>query len=189
MIKKFFTIALAALALVACAPEYDTDKLPVIIEELPFSGEGNLLAPDGTETAHTYSYSITADLVEIKATVSSSAADGGWAVGYFVLNSTALKEMVGEVDLSNFEIFHPVVGDEWTTYAPGMWVDATGGPTDWSGGHVYWWYNNYSTYEDYKVKDALVIGQQPTNAVIGETVTSKNIINGVPFNVTITIAE
>ena len=44
MIKKFFTIALAALAFAACAPEYDTDKLPVIIEELATSGEGKLLS-------------------------------------------------------------------------------------------------------------------------------------------------
>lgn len=189
MIKRFFTIALAALALAACAPEYDTDKLPIVIEELPTEGKGNLLSASGAETAHTYEYKITPTLVEIKATISKTAADGGWAVGYFILNSTALKEAVGDCDLSDITVFYPEGGDAWTTYEPGEWVDENGKPAAWNTGHVYWWYNNYATYEDYTVKDALVIGQNPSNSVVGETITSKNTINGVPFNVIITIAE
>ena len=189
MIKKFFTIALAALAFAACAPEYDTDKLPVIIEELATSGEGKLLSRDtGEETVHTYSYSVTPEGVQINATVSKSDKDN-WVVGYFILNSVMLKEEIGDCDLSDWDTFHSTTSTGWSTYAPGEWVDANGNSTSWDKGHVYWFYQNFENYEGFTMKDAFCIGHNPGNDVVGETITSNCVLNGLPFKVTIKVVE
>ena len=73
MIKKFLAIALAVLTLAACAPEYGFEDIPLVIEELVTSGEGNLLSrADGKETQHTYSFDVTENEVKITATLSKS---------------------------------------------------------------------------------------------------------------------
>ena len=189
MIKKFFTIALAALAFAACAPEYDTDKLPVIIAELATSGEGKLLSREtGEETVHTYSYSVTPEGVQINATVSKSDKDN-WVVGYFILNSVMLKEEIGDCDLSDWDTFHSTTSSVWSTYAPGEWVDANGNSTSYDKGHVYWFYQNFANYENFTMKDAFCIGHNPANDVVGETITSNCVLNGLPFKVTIKVVE
>ncbi len=193
--KKIFMISMAALALAACAPEYDTDKLPVIPEEINYSGEGSLLSrADGSATSHTYTYSITEEGVEITASVSLSAAGDNWVVGYFTLSSEVVKSVLGDVDLSDIKVFYPVNKDgskpgDWTTYKPGEWVDADGNATNWSDGHVYWFWQAFANYEEFESKDALCIGHNPSNAKEGEKIVSKSILNGLPFNVTISIVK
>lgn len=188
MIKKYLTIALAALAFVACAPEYDTDKIPVIIEELPTSGEGKLLdKKTGKETVHSYSFNVTPEGVQINATISK--ADDNWVVGYFILNPTMLFEQVGDANLADWDTFHSTTADIWSTYKPGEWVDADGKSTTWDKGHVYWFYQNFANYENFEMKNAFCIGHNPGNDVVGETITSKCVLNGLPFNVTFKVVE
>lgn len=189
MIKKYLTVALAALAFVACAPEYDTDKLPVVIEEIPTSGEGVLLdRRTGKPTAHTYTFEVTKDAVNITAKLSKSDEDN-WVVGYFILNSVMLKEEMGDIDLSVWDNFQSTTSSGWSTYAPGEWVDADGKSTSWDRGHVYWFYQNFANYEEFEMKDAFCIGHNPGNDVVGETIVSKCLYNGKPFNVTITVVD
>lgn len=195
--NKYFTIALAALAFVACEPEYDgTDKLPVIPEELSYEGEGSLLAAaDGSATGSTYTYSITEEGVEITATLSISDAaahDGAWVAGYFVLDAETVQNVLGEGNLTDTSFFYPVESNgsksgDWTSYAPGQWVDANGNATDWSGGHVYFFWETDSDYSEIEVHNAFAIGHNPSNAVAGETITIHCIYNGLPFNITISV--
>lgn len=192
MIKKYFAAALAALAFVACAPEYDTDKLPVEIEYPEMEGKGFLISDD-QPTVHTYEYSVTSEGVNITATVSKSHGD--WAVGYFVLQSKAIAVALGNVAFNDIDTFYPIEQDgsksgNWNSGYLGQWVDAKGNGKghNWSSGHVYWFYEQYATYE-IGVKDAFAIGINGSNAVVGETITSKNILKGVPFNVTIKVID
>lgn len=188
MIKKFLAIALAVLTLAACTPEYGFEDIPLVIEELVTSGEGYLLSrADGKETQHKYSFDVTETEVKITATLSKS--DKEWVVGYFILPSSMLKEVIGDCDLSDWETFHSTTADSWSTYAPGEWVDASGNSTSWDKGHVYWFYQNFADYEGFSMKDALCIGHNPDNDVVGETITSKCVINGIPFNVTVTVVD
>lgn len=197
MIKKYISMALAAVSLVACAPEYDTDKLPIVIEELSFEGSGTLIGLDGAKTTHKYSYSMTEKSLDFEFEVSLDFAkneqDGAWVVGYFVLPSNTLFEAIGgEVDLSDFSVFYPIGSDKWTTYKPGMWVGANGEAQDWSAGHVYWFYQNFGDYKENEgldVKDAFCAGINPDNAIAGETIVSKSLLNGIPFNVTIKLVD
>lgn len=194
MIKKIFTAAVAALALVACAPEYETDKLPIVIEYPESEGAGYLLDDEGNATVHTYEYKITEEGVDIKAKVSYS--DGDWCRGYFVLSNKAIQIALGNVAFLDLGVFYPVESDgktasgNWNSGYLGQWLDANGNGNgiNWSKGHVYWFYECSQTYE-IGVKDAFAIGTNNANAVVGETITSKNIIKGVPFNVTITVVD
>lgn len=170
------------------------------------AGEGFLYEQDYemTETAHKYSYSVTSEGVTINAEVSmaydTEVQDEAWVVGYFKLNSAMLKSIVGDVDLSDLEVFYPLNADgekytnadgetKWTTYAPGQWVDADGNGCGWDKGHIYWFYQNFANYEGYNAVDAFCIGINPGNVTVGETVTSKNMLNGIPFNVVVKIVE
>lgn len=189
MIKKFLTIALSAVAVAACAPEYGFEDIPVIIDEIQTTGEGHLLSrADGSETVHTYSFEVTESGVQINASVSKSDQDN-WVVGYFILPSSMLKEMVGDCDLSDWDTFHSTTADTWTTYAPGEWVGADNRSTSWDKGHVYWFYQNFDNYEGFEMKDAFCIGHNPDNDVVGETITSNCVLNGLPFVVKITVVD
>jgi len=170
------------------------------------TGEGYLWERDYefTETGHKYSYTATAEGVTVNAEVSMTynkeSQDEAWVVGYFKLNSTMLKGVVGDCDLSDLTVFYPLQADgsayvnadgnaAWTTYAPGQWIDADGNGCGWSAGHIYWFYQNYANYEGYKAPDAFCIGINPGNATVGETITSKNMLNGKPFNVVVKIVD
>lgn len=190
MIKKIFTAAIAALALAACAPEYDTDKLPIEPQWPTMNGKGTLALADGTDTPHTYEFAITAESIDIKAVV-KKGADVDWAVGGFPLENKAIKAAIGEVNFSDIAVFYPLsngTAGNWTSYAPGQWVMDNGEATNWSKGKIYWFYNVVSTYEDYS-KDMFVIGINTSNIKTGETITSKSMIKGVPFNVTVSYVE
>lgn len=190
MIKKYFAAAIAAIALVACAPEYDTDNLPVEPQWPTMEGSGNLKLADGTATAHTYEFKITADLIDIKAVV-KQGDDVDWAVGGFPLESKAIQAALGVVNFSDISVFYPLSNGNagtWTSYEPGQWVMDNGEATNWSSGKVYWFYNVVTTSEDYS-KDDFVIGINTSNVKVGETITSKSMIKGVPFNVTISYVK
>lgn len=190
MMKHFFTAALAALAITACAPEYETDNLPIEPQWPTMEGKGTLQLADGTNTSHTYEFKITEESIDIKAVV-KAGDDVDWAVGAFPLENKAIQAALGVVNFSDIEVFHPLsngnAGD-WTSYAPGQWVKDNGVATDWSSGKVYWFYNVVTTSEDY-AKDTFVIGINTANVSTGETITSKSIIKGVPFNVTISYVD
>jgi hypothetical protein len=71
--------------------------------------------------------------------------------------------------------------DSFSSYAPGMWVDAAGATSNWSAGSAFWqwyvWEDQGVTY-DMSQKDypgIIYLGCQPANAgaVAGKTVTSK----------------
>lgn len=193
MIKKIFTAAVAALALAACAPEYDTDKLPIQIEYPKMEDKGNLIDDEGNATVHTYEYKITEEGVDIKVTLSYS--HGNWARGYFILSNKALQVLYGNISFLDENVFYPIEANgsksgSWNSGYLGEWVDANGNGNgvNYSKGHVYWFWECSATYE-IGVKDAFAVGTNNSNAVVGETITSKNIVKGVPFNVTITVAE
>jgi hypothetical protein len=71
--------------------------------------------------------------------------------------------------------------DSFSSYAPGMWVDAAGATSNWSAGSAFWqWYvwEDQGVKYDMSQKDypgIIYLGCQPANAgaVAGKTVTSK----------------
>lgn len=190
MTNKFYTIALAALALSACAPVYDTDNLP--IEPLPepvivYEGSGKLATgSDATPTNSTYSWKADGDAINFNFEVDTDeyAATGGYEIGYFNLDLNSIGEFLGvSVSELSDDVFTALEPDgtpvAWTSYAPGMWVDTEGASANWSAGSLYWqWYIYSTTQYDYDYashKGMFIIGGNPSNTpkCAGETITSK----------------
>ncbi|MBQ0045044.1 MAG: hypothetical protein KBT05_08485 [Bacteroidales bacterium] len=192
MTNKFYTIALAALALSACAPVYDTDKLP--IEPLPepvivYEGSGALRNGDEAELKSTYSWKADGDAINFEFNVNTDeyAESGAWEIGHFILDAASVGEFLGcsVMDL-NDDVFTAVQPDgsatAWTSYAPGMWVDTEGASANWSTGSLYWqWYLYEASDHDYDFathKSLFVLGGNPSNTpkCAGSTIVTKALI-------------
>lgn len=162
--KRFLAISSAFLALAACAPEYETDNLPIEIlpePEITYEGSGNLLfnPGDGIQTPHTYSWKAEGTAITINVNVNSqyylegdkeAGVDGkGWQIGYFSLPKASIGEFLGgisvtsELDESTFYGIQPDGSkvETMTSYKPGMWVALDGSSCGWGDGRMFWqWY-------------------------------------------------
>ncbi len=205
MKKIFVYMALASLALTACHTKsfYENDGIPVEPEpepEIVYEGEGNLekANKDGdiAETNSTYTWKAEGNTITIDAFIDTGQymhgddefAGGEYCIGWFTLPIAAMNEFLGldvrsDLTAATFWGVDPdgTKLDSFSSYAPGMWVDAAGVTSNWSAGSAFWqwyvWEDQGVTY-DMKQKDypgIIYLGCQPANAgaVAGKTVTSK----------------
>lgn len=205
MKKIFVYMVLASLALTACHTKsfYENDGIPVEPEpepEIVYEGEGNLekANKDGdiAETNSTYTWKAEGNTITIDAFIDTGQymhgddefAGGEYCIGWFTLPIAAMNEFLGldvrsDLTAATFWGVDPdgTKLDSFSSYAPGMWVDAAGVTSNWSAGSAFWqwyvWEDQGVTY-DMKQKDypgIIYLGCQPANAgaVAGKTVTSK----------------
>ncbi len=205
MKKIFVYMALASLALTACHTKsfYENDGIPVEPEpepEIVYEGEGNLekANKDGdiAETNSTYTWKAEGNTITIDAFIDTGQymhgddefAGGEYCIGWFTLPIAAMNEFLGldvrsDLTAATFWGVNPDGSkvDSFSSYAPGMWVDAAGATSNWSAGSAFWqwyvWEGQGVTYDmsqsDYP--GIIYLGCQPANAgaVAGKTVTSK----------------
>ncbi len=205
MKKIFVYMALASLALTACHTKsfYENDGIPVEPEpepEIVYEGEGNLekANKDGdiSETNSTYTWKAEGNTITIDAFIDTGQymhgddefAGGEYCIGWFTLPIAAMNEFLGldvrsDLTAATFWGVNPdgTKLDSFSSYAPGMWVDAAGVTSNWSAGSAFW---QWFVWEDQGVKydmsqkdypGIIYLGCQPANAgaVAGKTVTSK----------------
>ncbi len=217
MKKIFVLMALASLTLVSCHKKawYENDGIPVEPEpepEIVYEGEGNLEKEGSNgvaETNSTYTWKAEGTTILIDAYIDTGQymhgddefGGGEYCIGWFTLPIATMNEFFGvdvrsELTEANF---YPVNPDgskvEFSSYKPGMWVDADGVTSNWSAGSAFWqwyvWEGQGSSYDmsqsDYP--GIIYLGCQPANAgaVAGKTVTSKAKIevNGTTYDWTI----
>lgn len=217
MKKIFVLMALASLTLVSCHKKawYENDGIPVEPEpepEIVYEGEGNLEksgASGVAETNSTYTWKAEGTTVLIDAYIDTGQyihgddefGGGEYCIGWFTLPIATMNEFFGvdvrsELTEANF---YPVDPDgskvTFSSYKPGMWVDADGVTSNWSAGSAFWqwyvWEGQGSSYDmsqsDYP--GIIYLGCQPANAaaVAGKTVTSKAKIevNGTTYDWTV----
>ena len=205
MKKIFVYMALASLALTACHTKsfYENDGIPVEPEpepEIVYEGEGNLekANKDGdiAETNSTYTWKAEGNTITIDAFIDTGQymhgddefAGGEYCIGWFTLPIAAMNEFLGldvrsDLTAATFWGVNPdgTKLDSFSSYAPGMWVDAAGVTSNWSAGSAFWqWYvwEDQGVKYDMSQKDypgIIYLGCQPANAgaVAGKTVTSK----------------
>ena len=205
MKKIFVYMALASLALTACHTKsfYENDGIPVEPEpepEIVYEGDGNLekANKDGdiAETNSTYTWKAEGNTITIDAYIDTGQymhgddefAGGEYCIGWFTLPIAAMNEFLGldvrsDLTAATFWGVDPdgTKLDSFSSYAPGMWVDAAGATSNWSAGSAFWqwyvWEGQGVTYDmgqsDYP--GIIYLGCQPANAgaVAGKTVTSK----------------
>ena len=217
MKKIFVYMALASLTLTACHTKefYENDGIPIEPEpepEIVYEGEGNLEKEGSNgvaETNSTYTWKAEGTTILIDAYIDTGQymhgddefGGGEYCIGWFTLPIATMNEFFGvdvrsELTEANF---YPVNPDgtkiEFSSYKPGMWVDADGVTSNWSAGSAFWqwyvWEGQGSSYDmsqsDYP--GIIYLGCQPANAaaVAGKTVTSKAKIevNGTTYDWTI----
>lgn len=217
MKKIFVYMALASLTLTACHTKefYEKDGIPIEPEpepEIVYEGEGNLEKEGSNgvaETNSTYTWKAEGTTILIDAYIDTGQyihgddefGGGEYCIGWFTLPIATMNEFFGvdvrsELTEANF---YPVDPDgskvTFSSYKPGMWVDADGATSNWSAGSAFWqwyvWEGQGSTYDmsqsDYP--GIIYLGCQPANAaaVAGKTVTSKAKIevNGTTYDWTV----
>ena len=120
--------------------------------------------------------------VDVEASIPQIIDDDVWVFTAATIPTDVMMAYLGIDDLEklvDITYFYPLNADgtpsgDWTTYAPGEWVDADGNATNWSGGHMYWWYNfGEHKYEGHFTEGLFLVGTNPGNMVAGETVVSK----------------
>lgn len=155
MKKTLLISALAALALVGCTdvtdenPNVDWDLLkPITIVE------DNGTITSGIEkytTTSTFAYhcegsDITINVDLTKEDLQAASDAGAWTIGTFTLPvdklNTWLEAFVAELDETTFVGYNPDGNaTDFTSYKPGMWVDADGVACGWDKGAAFWqWY-------------------------------------------------
>ena len=217
MKKIFVYMALASLTLTACHTKefYEKDGIPIEPEpepEIVYEGEGNLEKEGSNgvaETNSTYTWKAEGTTILIDAYIDTGQyihgddefGGGEYCIGWFTLPIATMNEFFGvdvrsELTEANF---YPVDPDgskvTFSSYKPGMWVDADGVTSNWSAGSAFWqwyvWEGQGSSYDmsqsDYP--GIIYLGCQPANAaaVAGKTVTSKAKIevNGTTYDWTV----
>ena len=208
MKKIFVYLALASLTLTACHNKayFENDGIPVEPEpepEIVYEGEGNLEKSGSNgvaETNSTYTWKAEGNTILIDAYIDTGQfihgddqfGGGEYCIGWFTLPIATMNEFLGldvrtDLNESNFYAVNPDGSRvaEFSSYKPGMWVDADGATSNWSAGSAFWqwyvWEGQGVTYDmsqgDYP--GIIYLGCQPANAeaVAGKTVTSKAQIN------------
>ena len=219
MKKIFVYMALASLALTACHTKeyFENDGIPVEPEpepEIVYEGEGNLekANKDGSvaETNSTYTWKAEGTSITIDAYIDTGQyihgddefGGGEYCIGWFTLPIATMNEFLGldvrtDLTAATFWGVDPdgTKLDSFSSYAPGMWVDADGVTSNWSAGSAFWqwyvWEGQGVTYDmsqgDYS--GIIYLGCQPANAaaVAGKTVTSKAKLtaNGTEYDWTV----
>ena len=199
MKKIFVYMALASLALTACHTKeyFENDGIPVEPEpepEIVYEGEGNLekANKDGSvaETNSTYTWKAEGTSITIDAYIDTGQyihgddefGGGEYCIGWFTLPIATMNEFLGldvrtDLTAATFWGVDPdgTKLDSFSSYAPGMWVDADGVTSNWSAGSAFWQW--------------IYLGCQPANAaaVAGKTVTSKAKLtaNGTEYDWTV----
>ena len=215
MKKIFVYMALASLTLTACHEKawFENDGIPVIPEpepEIVYEGDGNL-EKEGSggvaETNSTYTWKAEGTTIQIDAYIDTGQyihgddqfGGGEYCIGWFTLPIATMNEFLGldvRSDL-NESNFYAINADgsrvaEFSSYKPGMWVDADGNTSNWSAGSAFWqwyvWEGQGSSYDmsQSEYPGIIYMGCQPANAaaVAGKTVTSKAKIeaNGTTYD-------
>ena len=219
MKKIFVYMALASLALTACHTKeyFENDGIPVEPEpepEIVYEGEGNLEKEnkdgDVAETNSTYTWKAEGTSITIDAYIDTGQyihgddefGGGEYCIGWFTLPIATMNEFLGldvrtDLTAATFWGVDPdgTKLDSFSSYAPGMWVDADGVTSNWSAGSAFWqwyvWEGQGVTYDmsqgDYP--GIIYLGCQPANAaaVAGKTVTSKAKLtaNGTEYDWTV----
>ena len=119
------------------------------VMDLSAPSSGSLVSPDGALSNHTYAWKLSNDgiTVDVDIDTDQAAARGGYEIGHFDLPVDKVNAFLGtDVRNLNENSFYGVTASgarisEFTSYKPGMWVDAGGNACDWSGGTAFWqWY-------------------------------------------------
>ena len=174
--------------------------------EITYEGSGNLVTGTGNDQktlASTFSWSAKdgAVVINIDFDLTEYLANGSWELGYFFLDVNSLNDYLGmlvtsDTNESNFYGVEPGgakvdYGDNhavWTSYKPGMWVNADGSASG-SGGTLYWqwyiWTGRDGIYYDYgegtdkSFNGLFLVGGNPGNIagsaakLVGTTTTSR----------------
>ena len=211
MKKSLYLIALSSAVVAGC--NLNETKLnpdvPMVdrpVPEITYEGSGKLVTGTGDEQKtleSTYSWSAKdgAIVVNIDFDLTEYIDNDGWELGYFFLDVNSINDFLGmlvtsDTNESNFYGVEPNgakvdYGDShlvWTSYKPGMWVNADGTASG-SGGMLYWqwyiWTGRDGIYYDYgegtdKAYNGLfLVGGNPGNikgnaaTLVGTTTTSK----------------
>ena len=215
MKKAFYITGLAALAITSCTlnEAYVNPAVPRVDKPQPvikYEGSGNLVTGKiGEEKQLDSKYSWEAKdnviTINIDFDLTEYIAGGGWELGYFFLDVDSINDYLGLLVTSdtNEENFYGVQPDgtrcDWTSYKPGMWVNADGSSSG-SGGMLFWqWYiwtgrdgifYDYGEGKDKAYNGLFLVGGNPGNVagkavdLVGTTTTSKAklVVNGQTYD-------
>lgn len=204
MKKSLYLIALSAAVVAGCNlnetklnPDVPMVERPM--PEITYEGSGNLVTGTGADQktlASTFSWSAKdgAIVVNVDFDLTEYIDNGGWELGYFFLDVNSINDFTGMLITSdtNEDNFYGVEPDgskcAWTSYKPGMWVNADGSSSG-SGGTLYWqwyvWTGRDGIYYDYgegtdkSFNGLFLVGGNPGNVagaaatLVGTTTTSK----------------
>lgn len=100
----------------------------------------------GIGSSYSWTLSGTTIAVEVDIDTDEAASRGGFEVGHFDLPVDKVNAFIGadvrDLDESSFTAYNPDGTQvDFTSYKPGMWVDADGKSCSWSSGTAFWqWY-------------------------------------------------
>ena len=105
-------------------------------------------ALEGAGIGSSYSWKFSGSTIAVNVDIDTdeAAARGGFQVGYFELPVEKVNAFIGadvrNLDESNFTGYNPDGTQvDFSSYKPGMWVDADGKSCSWSNGTAFWqWY-------------------------------------------------
>ena len=119
--------------------------------------------------------------VDVDAYLPTIKENGDWIFTAATIPTEIMTAYLGIDDIEKLfdtSYFYPLNADgtpsgDWTTNAPGEWVDADGNATGWSTGHMYWWYQwGDHKYEGHFTEGLFLVGTNAGNVQAG-TVVSK----------------
>ncbi len=187
------------------------------VAEKKAEGSGNLqyhnwISDDGFEVVETtskYSWVIHETegvAIDVEINTEEWQETGDWEIGFFDDMTPGVFESVFGFDPSTLgdDAFYAVDASgakiDWTSYAPGMWINSAGEADNWSSGNAYWqWYIRAQQYYDYGYEGnegLFMIGGNPGNIMNIEfdtPFTSKAVIEKdgvkIPLSVTYTFHD
>ena len=119
--------------------------------------------------------------VDVDAYLPTIKENGDWIFTAATIPTEIMTAYLGIDDIEKLfdtSYFYPLNADgtpsgDWTTNAPGEWVDADGNATGWSAGHMYWWYQwGDHKYEGHFTEGLFLVGTNAGNVQAG-TIVSK----------------
>ena len=167
------------------------------------TGSGTLVYPgeDGdVETTSKYNWVLheTEGLtIDVEINTEEWQESGDWAIGFIPdLTQEFVEGIMGfDPGALSDEEFYPLNPDgskvEWSSYAPGMWIDNAGASSNWGDGIAYWqWYVRSEQYYDYGYENRpgiFLFGGNPGNVSKIEfdtPIVSSAVMNGLPVTIT-----
>ncbi len=154
-----------------------------------------LTAKEGRMGPHSYSWKLDDKGFNFTTDVSLAAFDDSWNWYGIAVNEVYINNFFDiTIDEATIADFYPLdesgtQQESWSSYAPGQWYGKDGSVKDWSSGYSFWQYYTAETYE-YAIPNLMLLGNNPGyEFAVGDEGTSKNILYGKEWNVTIRIAE